>query len=76
MNSNKDYFKEIKHKPLILKDATCPRCNNRLGAIIPDRVWCINSNCDYGEMHIVGNGVKHLEFETDENLINSLTPNI
>lgn len=65
MSHNKNYFKEIKdQKPLILKDRNCPKCKSKLGAIYPDKVWCINEQCNYGEMHLIGQGVRELEFET------------
>ena len=63
---NTNYFKEIKkinQKKLILKNKTCEKCGSKLGAIKPDRVWCTNENCDYAELHIVGNGVCNLKFE-------------
>ena len=62
---NKDYYKEIKGKqePAILLDRICKECNSELGALHPDRVWCTNPECNYGELHIVGNGTINLKFK-------------
>ena len=64
--TNTDYYKEvsINNQPsAILKDRVCPKCNSKLGAIHPERVWCINEKCNYSELHIVGKGTRELVFE-------------
>lgn len=64
---NKDYFKEIgKTPPQLVKDRVCPKCQSYLGIIRPDRVWCINTECNYGELHIVGEGVRELSLMSPE----------
>ena len=59
MSHNKDYTKELptNSKIFIISDRTCPRCFDKLVVLPPDRVWCINKECDYGEMHLIGKGV-------------------
>lgn len=63
MGHNKDYTKELKkgQKPMFLKNRTCPKCESRLVALPPDRAWCEDSDCNYGEMHLIGNGVMEEE---------------
>lgn len=64
MATNKDYYIEIgKQKPAILVNRKCQKCGSELGAIHPDRVWCVNSKCDHGELHIVGEGTRSLIFK-------------
>ena len=60
---NYNYFQNISHEPLILAERVCPKCESELGAIKPDRVWCTNEKCNYGELHIIGNGVMGLKFK-------------
>ena len=62
--NNTNYYKEIgNQKPAILKNEVCPKCNNELGAIHPDRVWCVNEECNYAQLHIVGKGTRGLVFK-------------
>ena len=55
---NRDYFKEIGNAPpVIIKDKLCPKCNSQLGVIQPDRIWCINPNCDYCVLLLTGDSL-------------------
>lgn len=72
---NQDYFKEIgKASPQLVKDTLCPKCQSYLGIIRPDRVWCINTECNYGELHIVGEGVARLSILSVEETEKILKP--
>lgn len=58
MAHNKDYRKELKGvTPIFNQSRKCPNCSKRLVALPPDRAWCEDVECNYGEMHIVGGGV-------------------
>lgn len=71
MAHNQDFRKELPkgHEVKYLKKRNCPKCNNRLVALPPDRVWCVDSKCNYGEMHLIGNGVQGLELELTGEII-------
>jgi ribosomal protein S27AE len=62
---NRDYRKELREGQPIkaIVDRFCPKCSGRLIALPPDRAWCENSECNYGEMHLVGNGVHEQQLE-------------
>ena len=71
MAHNKNYYTEIaktKQEPRYLVGKLCPDCDSQLGAIYPDRAWCINPKCNFGRLYLIGNGVHDLE--TTHNLIN------
>lgn len=58
MAHNRDYLKELKGQPAkFIKDRNCPECESRIVALPPDRAWCTNRKCNYGELHLIGNGV-------------------
>lgn len=62
-----NYYTKIakaKQQPAILADRKC-KCGSELGAIHPDTIWCIDPNCNYGELHIVGNGTRGLNFKSN-----------
>lgn len=63
MGHNKDYRKELKEGQQVqfMKDRNCPKCGSRLVALPPDRAWCESTECNYGELHLVGDGVYEQE---------------
>ena len=65
MAHNKDYKKELPEgqKPIFLKNRVCPECDSKIVALPPDRAWCESSDCNYGEMHIIGDGVMAEQME-------------
>lgn len=70
INHNKDYRKEIaeNHIVMYVVDKNCPECNSRLVVLPPDRVWCESIDCNYSQLHIIGDGVAHLKTEVKDKL--------
>ena len=63
---NKDFRKELQEGQEIkyLVARTCPKCNGKIIALPPDRAWCENTECNYAEMHIIGDGVMAEKLKT------------
>jgi len=58
MGHNKDYKKElVEGQTVLFLKRKCPKCNSKLVALPPDRAWCESVECNYGEMHVIGDGV-------------------